>query len=453
MPPDAPGRSRRAAAGVGGLGPRGAALRLRMTYRMEFGVRDEWGREAPFGVSAPDRRQHVYVVGKSGTGKTTLLRNLILQDVRAGRGVGVIDPHGDLAEGLLDLIPKRRTEDVLYFDPADAERPVGLNPFARVPRERRHLAASGIVSALKGIWPDSWGPRLEYILFAAVSAVLDCEGQTLLGVQRMLSDEGYRRWVVRQVEDPMVRAFWESEFDRYDRRFLQEAVAPIQNKLGQILMSPRLRSVLAQPRGKLDARRVMDEGLIFIANLSKGRLGEGPSSLLGALLVSQFQLAAMSRADSPEERRRDFHLYVDEFQSFASDSFASLLSEARKYRLCLTISHQYAAQLRPGILDAVLGNVGSIVSFRVGHEDAEAMSRAFGGSFLPGRFVGLSNGEVCAKLTTSGVDAEPFAGRTLPPQGPRCGRGEKILRRSRERWAGRREEVEERVERWLRRAL
>lgn len=418
---------------------------------VNIGTRLDWGYEADFSLSVSDRMQHIYAIGKSGTGKSTLLRNLILQDIEAGRGVGIIDPHGDLAEGILNSIPRRRVEDVVYFDPSDSEFPVGLNLVGRVPPERRHLVASGIVGVFRGIWPDSWGPRLEYILYAAVAAVLDCENVSLLSVQRMLSDARYRAWVVKQARDPMVRSFWEDEFARYDRRFLQEAVAPIQNKLGQILMSPHLRNVLGQVRGGIDARRIMDGGKIFVASLSKGRIGADKANLLGALLATQFQLAAMSRADVPEAARRDFFLYVDEFQSFATDSFATMLSEARKYRLSLVLSHQYMGQLRPGVLDAVLGNVGSILAFRVGHHDAEALRGAFGPGVSAEDLVSLANGEVMGKALFDGRSGQPFRGWTRPPSAVAHGRRDAIIRRSRERYATARAVVEERIRRWMRR--
>jgi len=414
-----------------------------------IGTRVEWGRETPFALSTPDRRQHLYVIGKSGTGKTTLLRNLILQDIEAGRGVAVIDPHGDLANDLLDHIPRRRTEDVVYFDPADADFPIGFNVLENVPPEDRHLSASGIVSVFKSLWPDFWGPRLEYILYAAAAALLDCDNVSLLGVQRMLSDRRYRAWVVKQVKDPLVRSFWVNEFEAYEKKFLHEAVAPIQNKVGQLLMSPHLRNVLGQVRSGIDARFMMDNGRILIANLSKGRLGEDKANLIGALLVSQFQLAAMSRADTPEHGRRDFFLYVDEFQSFASDAFASILSEARKYRLCLTLSHQYVDQLEPSIRDAVFGNVGSLVAFRVGHADAKRLEPAFGGIYSAHHFATLGNGDVCAKLLSSGHDSEAFFGRTMPPRGKRYARRETIIRRSREKYATKREVIERRIARWI----
>ena len=419
-----------------------------MTDPVILGVRDAWGEEEFFSLSSSDRRHHLYTIGKSGAGKTTLLRNLILQDIEAGRGVAVIDPHGDLAADILDHIPRHRIEDVAYFDPADAEHPVGFNLLGQVAPEKRHLVASGIVGAFKGIWPDFWGPRLEYILYAAVAALLDCENVSLLGVQRMLSDARYRLWVVKQVKDPMVRSFWESEFERYDKKFLLEAIAPIQNKVGQLLMSPHVRNILGQVRSRIDARFMMDNGRIFIANLSKGALGADKANLLGALWVTQFQLAAMSRTDTSEDDRRDFHLYVDEFQSFASDSFAAILSEARKYRLCLTLSHQYVAQLKPVIADAVMGNVGSIVAFRVGHDDAETLEKAFGKTYAASHFTALSNREVYAKLLSHGQDIEPFMGRTLPPSGVRHGRRDTIIRRSREKYATRRETIEEKINQW-----
>ena len=422
-----------------------------MTEQVYLGMRDVWGQEQPFGLSDADRRHHLYVVGKTGSGKTTLLRNLILQDIEAGRGVAVIDPHGDLAADILDHIPRSRIEDVAYFDPSDEEFPVGLNLLGGVPRNRRHLVASGIVTALRGIWSESWGPRMEYILYATVAALLECENVSLIGVPRMFTDEGFRAWVVKQVKDPMVRSFWVNEFARYDRKFAQEAVAPIQNKVGQLLMSSQLRNVIGQLRKKLDARFMMDNGRIFIANLCKGKLGADKANLMGALWVTQFELAAMARADVHELERRDFHLYVDEFQSFVSDSFAHVLSEARKYGLSLTLAHQYLDQLKPAISDAVMGNVGSMISFRVGHRDAEAMEQAFGKTYAAQHFTSLSNGEVYAKLLIDGKDNDAFLGRTFPPRGTRYGFRETIIRRSREKYASKREVIEQKINRWFER--
>ena len=310
-----------------------------------IGERHGWGEPQPFGIAAVDERQHIYIIGKTGSGKTTLLRNLIVQHIALGHGVGVIDPHGDLAEELLNHIPPKRADHLVYFNPGDIEFPIGMNVIGSVKPDERHLVASGIVGAFKGIWRDSWGPRLEYILYNAVSALLECRNQTLLGVNRLLTDDTYRAKVIRQIKDPFIRAFWAEEYESYDERFKREAIAPIQNKIGQFLLNPVVRNILGQVRKKVDIPFVMDNGRLFIANLSKGQLGHDKANLLGSLLVTQFQLGAMARSNRPESERRDFYLFIDEFQNFSTDAFASILAEARKYRLCLTLSHQYIDQL------------------------------------------------------------------------------------------------------------
>lgn len=418
-------------------------------HTVYIGHRHGWDSEALFGISRADRRQHLYTIGKTGVGKTTLLRNLIVQDIDAGEGVGVIDPHGDLAEELLDHIPPHRIDHVVYFNPADVDFPAALNLLATAPADCRHLVASGLVSALKNVWKDSWGPRLEYILYATCAALLEAENVTILGVQRMLTDQRYRAWVVKQVRDPVVRRFWTGEFARYDPRFLQEAIAPIQNKVGQLLMAPPIRNIFGQVKSKIDARFIMDRQRVFIANLSKGRLGEDKANLLGSLLVTQFQLAAMSRADIPEASRQDFYLHIDEFHNFSTDSFASILSEARKYRLCLTLSHQYTAQLRDEIREAVSGNVGSTIAFRVGEADAAHLEQEFGGVFPSRRFADLGNQEVCVKLLSDGTYGEPFAASTLPPLSTGHHRRATIIERSRQRYCTPRGTVEEKIERWM----
>jgi hypothetical protein len=415
----------------------------------QFGVRNVWGGEQPFGLLAADRRYHTYLIGKTGSGKTTLLRNLILQDIAAGHGVGVIDPHGDLAWDLLDYIPRRRTDDVVYLDPGDRAYPVGLNLLHHVLPEQRHLAASGIVSAFKGIWSDSWGPRTEYILFAAVSALLDAEGTTLLGVQQMFSDPHYMRWVVKQVKDPVVRQFWTDEFSRWDARFTKEAIAPIQNKVGRLLMSSPIRNIVGQGRSKIDAGFVMNNRRILIANLAKGRVGAETANLIGALLVTEFQLAAMARADMPERERQDFHLYIDEFHNFSTDAFATVLSEARKYRLCLTLSHQYVDQLQVETRQSVFGNVGNLISFRVGESDARILEREIGGGYTARHLGELPNFHVCVKLLHDGEQVQPFNGRTVSPDSKRYGRRETIIRRSREKYATRSGVVEDKIRRWM----
>lgn len=417
-----------------------------------LGWQHGWGEERPFGLCRADRRQHVYCVGKTGTGKSTLLRNLILQDIHAGEGVGLIDPHGDLAQDVLDHIPPWRTDDVVYFSPADLEFPVGFNLLQDAPPERRHRIASGLVGAMKAIWRDSWGPRLEYILYASVAALLDCPNTSILGVQRMLVDRWYRRWVVKQVKDPVVRSFWLDEFEHYDLRFMREAIAPVQNKVGQLLMAPPVRNVLGQVRRKVDPRFMMDHRRIFIANLSKGLLGEDKANLLGSVLVTSFELAALERVDVPEHERQDFFLFIDEFHNFTTDSFATVLSEARKYRLCLTLSHQYLDQLKESVLRAVFGNVGSLISFRVGERDAEILAQEFGSEYTASHLSSLGNYEVLVKLLTRGQHGSPFLGQTLPPIAGVPGRRQRVIARSREKYASRRHVVEDKIRRWLRQA-
>jgi len=418
-------------------------------HTVSIGERQNWGGRAPFGISRADRRQHAYIIGKTGTGKSTLLRNMMLQDIEAGEGIGLIDPHGDLAEELLDHIPPSRSRDVLYFDPADSEYPIGFNVLRGTRGETRHLIASAMVSAFKNVWRDSWGPRLEYLLYASFAALAHIENGTMLGVQRMLTDPEYRRWVVNQLDDPIVRLFWEREFASYDKRLLAEVIAPLQNKVGQLVMSPLMRNVLGQVKSRIDPRFIMDRGKIFIANLAKGRLGEDKSNLLGSMLVTAFQVAAMSRSTIPESERRDWYLYVDEFQNFATDSFASILSEARKQRLCLTLAHQYVSQVRKEISDAVFGNVGTVVSFRVSQADARVLAQEFGDTYSAARFTDLGNFEVRVKLLQNGQHGEPVFARTMPAIGVRHGRREQLINRARNSFATPRRKVEDRIQRWM----
>jgi hypothetical protein len=414
-----------------------------------IGNRSVWGGEMSFGISAEDRRQHLYAVGKTGTGKTTLLRNLICQDIERGFGVGLIDPHGDLAEEILDCIPAWRADHVLYFNPADDDYPVGFNLVGASMHDGHHFDSSSLVSAFKHLWRDSWGPRLEYVLYAAVAALMECQNVSLLGVPRMLVDARFRVWVVNQVHDPIVRSFWENEFERFDKRLLSEIIAPIQNKVGQLLMAAPLRNVFGQIRSRINPRFIMDHERIFIANLSKGRLGEDKANLLGSLLVSKFQTAAMSRSDIPENERRDFYLYIDEFPNFTTDSFAGILSEARKYRLNLTLAHQYIEQMTDEVRAAVFGNVGSIVSFRVGLTDAQMLANEFGSDYSPTQFTELANYEVRAKLLQNGEYGEPFLGRTHFPSPFLHGHRARLMKLSQERFGTKRALVEGKIRRWL----
>lgn len=413
-----------------------------------IGQRHGWESAQPFGIAAADQRQHLYVIGKTGVGKTTLLKNLIVQHLARGDGVGLIDPHGDLAEELLNHIPPSRADHLCYFNPGDLDFPIGLNLLANVPPDERHLVASGIVGAFKGIWRDSWGPRLEYLLHNAIAALLDCPNTTLLGVNRLLTDDQYRAWVVRQVKDPFIRDFWANEFAGYDERFRREAIAPIQNKLGQFLLNPVIRNILGQVRNRVSFPFIMDRQRLFIANLSKGRLGHDKANLLGSLLVTQFQLAAMARTNQPEESRRDFYLFIDEFQNFSTDAFAAILAEARKYRLCLTLSHQYVDQLPLPIRQAVFGNVGTLIAFRVGSMDAEVLRHEFGNEVSAQQLVDLDRFELVVKLMEGGVNKTPFRARSLPVLATHSGRKAKLIARSCERFAMRRQEVQSRIARW-----
>lgn len=413
-----------------------------------IGERQGWETTQPFGIATADQRQHIYVIGKTGVGKTTLLKNLIIQHIARGDGVGLIDPHGDLAEALLNHIPPSRADHLCYFNPGDLDFPIGLNLIANVPPDERHLVASGIVGAFKSIWRDSWGPRLEYLLYNAIAALLDCPNTTLLGVNRLLTDEQYRAWVIRQVKDPFIRDFWANEFASYDDRFRREAIAPIQNKLGQFLLNPVIRNILGQVRNRVSFTFMMDNSRLFIANLAKGKLGHDKANLLGSLLVTQFQLAAMARANQPEESRRDFYLFIDEFQNFSTDAFAAILAEARKYRLCLTLSHQYVDQLPLPIRQAAFGNVGTLIAFRVGSTDADVLRHEFGNEVSAQQLVDLDRFETVIKLLEKGANQQPFRAMMQRPPLNAVGRQGNLIAQSRERFAASRFSVDEKLARW-----
>ena len=402
-----------------------------------------------FGIKLDDRRRHVYLVGKTGMGKTVMLENMAIQDVQQGRGVSFIDPHGEAAERLLDFVPSNRVNEVVYFNPADLEYPIAFNVMERVGPEYRHLIASGLMGVFKKIWPDVWSARMEYILNNSILALLETPNTTLLGINRMLADAEYRKKIVERITDPVVKAFWVQEFARYTQRYEVEATAAIQNKVGQFISNPLIRNIVGQVKSKIDMREVMDEGKILIVNLSKGKIGEDNSLLLGALLITKLQLAAMSRVDIPETERRDFFLYVDEFQNFATESFVNILSEARKYRLSLTLGHQYIAQMEESVRDAVFGNVGTLISFRVGAEDAEFLEREFAPEFDASDLVNLPKYNIYLKLMIDGVAGRPFSAETLFPF-PKSKKShkEKIIKVSQERYGTEKKIVEEKIKRW-----
>jgi CxxC-x17-CxxC domain-containing protein len=407
-------------------------------------------KRVKFGIKKDDRRRHMYLIGKTGMGKSTAMENMIIQDIINGEGVALIDPHGDFAEKILDYVPNNRINDVVYLNPADIEFPIAFNLLESATSEHKHLIASGLIGVFKKLWADSWGPRLEYLLRNAILALLDYPGSTLLGVMRILVDKGYRNKVISKIQDPVVRSFWVEEYSKYPQAFQVEAIAPIQNKVGQFLSTAMIRNVVGQVKSSIDIRKIMDEQKILIMNLSKGRVGEDASALLGAMMITKIQLAAMSRIDISESERNDFYLYVDEFQNFATESFANILSEARKYRLNLVIGHQYVEQLDEIVRAAVFGNVGTLMVFRVGAADAEFLETEFTPYFLPEDIVNLTKFDIYMKLMIDGVASNPFSATTLPPLGQDVwtGNKEKVIKVSRERYAMPRAVVEDKISRW-----
>lgn len=415
-----------------------------------FGLANFRNSMKKFGIKTDDRRRHFYVVGKTGMGKTALMENMAIQDIQQGKGVAFIDPHGEAAERILNFVPKNRVNDVIYFNPADLDYPIAFNAMEKVSVEYRHLVASGLMGVFKKIWPDVWSARMEYILNNSILALLEYPGATLLGINRMLNDPEYRKKVVDRISDPVVKSFWITEYSRYTQRYEVESTGAIQNKVGQFISAPVIRNIIGQVRSSINMREIMDEQKILIVNISKGRIGEDNSLLLGSLLVTKIQLAAMSRVNVPEAERKDFYLYVDEFQNFATYSFINVLSEARKYRLALILGHQYITQMEEEVRDAVFGNVGTIVSFRVGAEDAEFLEKEFAPEIMATDIVNLSKYNVYLKLMIDGLAGRPFSAQTLPPMpDPEESNVEKIIRVSRERYGTQKFIVEDKIKKWL----
>ncbi len=417
-----------------------------------MGETDSRNKKKVFGIKAKDRSRHMYVIGKTGMGKSTVLENMAVQDIKNGEGLAFIDPHGKSADLLLDYVPKERIEDVIYFAPFDVDYPVAFNVMEDVGYDKRHLVMSGLMSAFKKIWVDAWSARMEYILGNTLLALLEYPESTLLSINRMFSDKEYRKTVVNNVTDSTVKAFWEEEFARYTDRFAAEATPAIQNKVGQFTSNPLIRNIIGQPTSSFDLRKVMDERKIFVVNLSKGRVGEVNANLLGSMLITKLYLAAMSRADTEEKdlaKLPDFFLYVDEFQSFANESFADILSEARKYKLNLTLAHQYIEQMAEEVKEAVFGNVGTMMSFRVGAYDAEVLEKEFAPKFTAEDLVNLGFAQVYLKLMIDGVSSMPFSACTLPPIDlPELSSKTKIIEHSRKKYSTPRVEVEEYIKKW-----
>ena len=374
------------------------------------------GKEITFGLKKNDRLKHVYILGKTGHGKTTLLENMIIEDILNGEGLAFLDPHGDSVQKILDFIPKERIDDVIYFNTTDINHPFAFNPLEKVSWEYRHLVALSLISIFKKIWVDAWSARMEYILTNTLLALLEWPGSTLLDVNRLLSNEDFRKQVISHLQDQVVKSFWTQEFNKYHLQFRTEAVAPIQNKIGQFITNPLIRNIIGQVKSSFDLREIMDNGKILLVNLSVGAIGEETSALLGGLLITKLQLSAMSRVDLPEEKRNDFYLYVDEFQNFSTESFVNILSEARKYHLGLILSHQYLDQVDEKITKAIFGNVGTFIIFRLGPVDAEIFTKEFGYLIKLEDFINLPAYHAYVKLLVDNSPTTPFLAKTFPPR-------------------------------------
>ena len=410
--------------------------------------------ERMFGIKSRDRRQHMYIIGKTGVGKTALLSNLAIQDIVNGRGLCIVDPHGEFVETILQKIPKERINDVIYFNPADIEHPMGFNVLEVSDPKYKHLVASDLMGIFTKIWANVWSARMEYILNNCVLALLDTPGTTLLGITRILVDKDYRQKIIANIKDPVVKSFWIHEYETWRDQFRNEAIVPIQNKVGQFLSTSLIRNVVGQPKSTINIPDIMNKEKILLVNVSKGRIGEDNSALLGAMFITKIQLAAMERVRIPEEERRDFYLYVDEFQNFATDSFANILSEARKYRLNLIIAHQYIGQLltekSTKVRDAVFGNVGTAITFRVGAADAEFLEKEFEPEFTIQDIVNIPNHQIYLKLMVDGITSRPFSATTLPPFSVNSHENneETVIQFSRKNYSNPRQEVENEIARW-----
>lgn len=423
----------------------------RITY---FAETDRRNKRIPFGIKAEDRTRHMYIIGKTGMGKSTCIENMVVQDIKNGEGFAFIDPHGKSAALLLDYISPERMKDVVYFAPFDSDYPISFNVMEDVGPDKRHLVANGLLSAFKKIFgAESFSDRMQYILMNCLLALLEYPDSTLLGVNRMLTDKVYRKKVVDNVKDPSVKAYWVEEFAKYTEKFAAEATPAVQNKLGQFTSNPLIRNIIGQPHSSFDLRKMMDERKILIVNLSKGQLGEGNAALLGGMIITKIYLAAMSRADLTEgelKKLPNFYMYVDEFQNFANESFADILSEARKYKLALTIAHQYIKQMDEKVADAVFGNVGTQIMFRVGAPDAEELEKEYAPVFTAEDMVSLGFTQIYLKLMIDGVASHPFSAVTLGPiAAPAKSLRDEVIKSSRELYGHPREKVEKDIAEWF----
>ena len=421
-----------------------------MSSTIFFGKTNFRNKNTVFGIKKKDRCQHVYIIGKTGVGKTNLLKNMALQDINNDEGICIVDPHGEFVEEVIDQIPKKRIEDVIYFNPADNEYPLGFNILEMTDPKYKHLVSSDLMTVFTKIWSNVWSARMEYILNNAILALLDTPGTTLLGILRILVDKDYRQQILNNVTDPVVKSFWINEYEQWRDQFRNEAIAPIQNKVGQFLNTALVRNIVGQQKSTLKIGEVMNNKRILLVNVSKGRIGEDNSALLGAMIVTKIQLAAMERVRMAAKERKEFYLYVDEFQNFVTESFASILSEARKYGLNLIIAHQYIGQLitedSTNVRDAVFGNCGSLISFRVGAADAEFLEKEFFPEFNAQDLVNLPNFNVYLKLMIDGLTSRPFSATTIPaPEPEEKNHRDDIIKSSRKKYSRPVDEVEEEI--------
>ncbi|UFX83281.1 helicase HerA domain-containing protein [Candidatus Absconditicoccus praedator] len=415
-----------------------------------LGYTDYKNESSKFGIKNEDKFKHMYVIGKTGMGKSTLLSNMIRSDFVSNKGTAVIDPHGDLVETLLQYVPSWRSNNVVLFDVTDYEYPIGFNILQYQTEEEKNLVVSGIVSTFKKLYGDSWGPRLEYILRNVILSLVEYPNATLLHLIRILKDKNFQEEVLEYVNDPIVLKFWREEFDKWQDKFKDEAIAPIVNKVGQFLSSPIIRNIFGQPQTSLNFRKIMDEGKILLINLSKGKIGEDNANMIGSFIVTKFQIDSMSRADLAFEDRNDFYLYIDEFQNFATESFESILSEARKYKLSLVVANQYISQIDEKIKNAIFGNVGTIISFGLGYDDSKIISDQFKNIITPQEIISLPKFKAYAKLAIDGVTYDPFSMETFPLPKPQQGEDtkQKIIKQSRQRYGKEKEKLEAYIKQW-----
>lgn len=417
-----------------------------------FGFTDFRNQKIKFGIKNEDRSRHVYIIGKTGMGKSTLLENMAAQDILNGEGMCFVDPHGSAIDALIEYIPEHRVQDVVYFAPFDTEYPISFNVLEDVDPDKRHLVMAGLMASFKKIWPDSFSARMEYILANTLLALLEFPGATLLGVNRMLAEKDYRDMVIANVTDSSVKAFWIDEYNKWDPRYAREAGAAIQNKIGQFTANPLIRNIIGQQKTSFNLREMMDNQKILLVNLSKGQIGEANGNLLGGMLITKLYLAAMSRADVGVQNLKklpNFFFFVDEFQNFANESFADILSEARKYKLNLTVAHQYVEQMEDAVASAIFGNVGTMITFRIGATDAEVFEKQFAPTFTAEDIVNLGKFQIYLSLMIDGIGSRPFSAATLPPiPTPEVSLRKEMIGNSRYFFAQKRAVVEAEIEKW-----